>query len=387
MQLRRTLSISSIILTAVPVYLALSGVASAGTITAQGNVTALDDITQVTSITGSALFDEMFQGVIPADQYAGMTFHTGMFAEINPLILEMGEVPDPRWTSPGVHFPDPIAGGGVQNGYICQAGGAVTFADPITQFGLTAGGSHALYITAWDANFVIIGQVTWQPEEGDSAFVGIDTMGVPIGFLTVGNDDIVAGDPYDDQGAFAQSDGWMWGVAAPCAAETDCFDDGWSCIAHACDAGACTYSYTTEPCNDDDACTETDTCAEGLCVGAEVECADTEICTFDRCHVQDGCSNVPIEGCCHADEDCPENFECVLSSNTCVELPPPPPPPPPDETDSGGEESGDDNETTGTVTDEGGGGGCSCSTRDRGGPAALLGLFALVLVGGSRRRR
>lgn len=383
MQLRRTLSIS---LTAVPVYLALSGVAMAGTVTAQGNVTALDDITQITSITGSALFDEMFQGVIPADQYPGMTFHTGLFADINPLIMEMGEVPDPRWTSPGVHFPDPIAGGGVQNGYINQAGGAVTFADPITQFGLTAGGSHALYITAWDANFVIIGQVTWQPEEGDSAWVGIDTMGVPIGFLTVGNDDIVAGDPYDDQGAFAQSDGWMWGVAAPCATDTDCFDDGWSCIVHACNMGACTYSYTTEPCDDENACTHTDTCAEGLCGGMEVDCADTEICTFDSCHVQDGCSNQPIELCCHSDADCPENFECVLSSNSCDELPPPPPPPPPDETDSGGEESGGGETTTGAAAEDGGG-GCSCSTRNRGGGGALLGLFALVLVGGLRRRR
>lgn len=382
MHLPRTLSIS---LTAVPVYLALTGVASAGTITAQGNVTALDDITQVTSITGSALFDEMFQGIIPEDQYPGMTFHTGMFAEINPLVMEMGEVPDPRWTSPGVHFPDPIAGGGVQQGYICQAGGAVTFADPVTQFGLTAGGSHPLYITAWDATGVIIGQVTWQPEEGDSAFVGIDTMGVPIALLTVGNDDIVAGEPYDDMGAFAQSDNWMWGVAAPCVADTDCFDDNWSCIAHACTDGACNYSYTTEPCDDADACTETDTCAEGLCGGSTINCADTDICTFDSCDVQDGCTNEPIELCCYTDEDCPENYTCVISSNTCDELPPPPPPPPPDETDSGGEESGGGSETTGAAAEDGGG-GCSCSTRNRGGGGALLGLLFLSLFGVRRRQ-
>jgi MYXO-CTERM domain-containing protein len=382
MHLSRTLSIS---LAFVPVYLSLSGVAVAGEVTAQGTVTALDDITQITSITGSALFDEMFQGVIPADQYPGMTFHTGLFADINPLILEMGEVPDPRWTSPGVHFPDPIAGGGVQQGYISQAGGAMTFADPITQFGLTAGGSHALYITAWDVNFVIIGQVTWQPEEGDSAWVGIDTMGVPIGFLTVGNDDIVAGDPFDDQGAFAQSDNWMWGVAAPCVDDTGCFDDNWSCITHACNAGACTFSFTTEPCDDADACTETDTCAEGLCGGAQINCADTEICTFDSCDVQDGCYNNPIELCCHTDEECPEEFSCLLSSNTCIEDPEPPPPPPPDETDSGEEESEDGGETTAAAAEDSGG-GCGCSTQTRGG-GALLGLFALVLLGGVRRRR
>jgi MYXO-CTERM domain-containing protein len=383
MQLR-TLSIP---LTAVPVYLALSGVASAGEITAQGNVTALDDITQIASVTGSALFDEMFQGIIPTDQYPGMTFHVGEFGVDIPMIMEMGEVPDPRWTSPGVHFPDPVAGGGVQNGYICQAGGAMTFADPITQFGLTAGGSAPLYITAWDTNFVILGQVTWQPMEGDSAFVGIDTMGVPIGFLTVGNDDIFAGMPYDDMGAFAQSDGWMWGVGAPCAIDTDCFDDGWSCVAHACNMGSCTYSYTTEPCDDEDACTETDTCLDGLCGGTPVNCADTEICTFDSCDFRDGCSNTPVENCCHTDEDCPENFSCVQSSNTCVEDPPPPPPPPPDETEGGNEETeSGGNETTGTVTDDGGGGGCSCSTQSRGG-SALLGLFMVGLLGSIRRRR
>jgi MYXO-CTERM domain-containing protein len=211
-------------------------------------------------------------------------------------------------------------------------------------------------------------------------------MGVPIGFLTVGNDDIVGGEPYDDQGAFAQSDSWMWGVAAPCVADTDCFDEGWSCIAHACTDGACGYAYTTESCDDADACTETDTCAEGLCTGTTVNCSDGEVCTFDSCNDQNGCSNEPIENCCHTDEDCPENFECVVSSNTCVPLPPPPPPPPPDETDSGGdEETESGSETTGPAAEEGRG-GCGCSTGSRGG-SALLGLLFLSLLGGIRRRR
>lgn len=384
MHLRRTLSISSLALLA---YFAASGVAVAGEITATGNVTALTNIAQMPSITGSALFNEMFSGIIEPDQYPGITFHTGEFIEINPMIMEMGEVPDPRWTSPGVHFPDPIAGGGVQTGYIIQNGGAMTFADPITQFGLTAGGSAPLYITAWDANMVIIGQVAWQPEEGDAAFVGIDTMGVPIGLLTVGNDDIAGGMPYDDQGAFALSDNWMWGVAAPCTADTECFDDEWECIAHSCVDGACTYPYTTEPCDDADACTMMDSCLDGLCGGLPVNCSDGEICTFDSCDVQDGCSSEPIDLCCHTDEDCPEEYMCVLSSNTCVEIPKPPPPPPPDETEGGEQETeeGDGGETTGAAAEDSGG-GCGCSTPARGG-GALFGLLGLVLLGGLRRRR
>ena len=384
MHLPRTLSIP---LAAVPVYLALSSVAMAGEITATGMVTALDDITQINSITGQALFNEEFTGLIPVDLYPGMTLQSGLFADINPLIMEEGEVPVPTYTSPGVQFPYPIAGGGVQTFYIIQGGGAAIFADPVTQFGLTAGGGSPLYITAWNTEFVIIGQVKWQPEMGDSAFVGIDTMGVPIGFLTVGNDDIVGGEPYDNMGAFAQCDNWMWGVGAPCVAETDCFDDEWSCVAHACDAGACTYSFTTEPCDDDSMCTETDTCVDGVCSGALIDCSDTNICITNTCDPEVGCVNEPVEGCCFSDEDCEEGFHCLFSTNLCEEDPAPPPPPPPDETEGGNEESGENNETTGAAADDGGGGGCSCSTPARGNAGgALLGLFGLVLVASIRRR-
>jgi MYXO-CTERM domain-containing protein len=371
-------------------YLALTGVAAAGTITASGDVTALDDISQLPSIVGSALFDEEFQGEIPLDQYAaaGLTLNTGELGMILPGVMEVGEVGPPMYTAPGVHFPYPIAGGGVQYGNIILSGGAATFADPITQFGLTAGGSGPLYITVWDQMGVMIGQVAWVPEDGEAAFVGVDTMGVPIGLLTVGNDDIFAGEEYDVLGAAARSDSWIWGLGAPCLNEDDCFDDTWSCTARACVDSACSYSFTTEPCDDGNACTDTDICAEGLCAGVEIDCADTNVCTFDSCDPSSGCSNNPIEGCCLSDEDCPEEGStCIISSNTCTEPPPPPPPPPPDETGDTGAGDGGDTGTgeTGAAAEDGGG-GCGCTTEERGG-GALLGLLGLVLLGGVQRRR
>jgi MYXO-CTERM domain-containing protein len=370
-------------------YFMLTGVAWAGTITAQGNVTALDDVAQLPSIVGSALFDEQFSGDIPLDQYPGLTFQVGELTMMLPGVMAAGEVTDPGYTSPGVHFPHPIAGGGVQQNYIILNGGAATFSEPVTQFGMTAGGSATTYITVWDASGALLGQVTWEPEDNDAAFVGLDTMGVPIGLLTVGNDDIWGGVPYDVLGAAARSDTWIWGLAGACASEANCLDDTWSCTAHACTEGACNYSLTTDPCDDDDACTDTDACAEGLCVGVPVDCSDGNVCTFDSCHSQDGCSNEPIEDCCLSDEDCPEEQTCLVGSNTCVGGPP-------DDdddddtttttesdTDTGDDEIGTSDET-GPALDEGDR-GCGCSAREHEGGAAL-GLLALVLLGGASRR-
>ncbi|WP_258182788.1 MYXO-CTERM sorting domain-containing protein [Enhygromyxa salina] len=372
-------------------YLALSSVAWAGTITAEGNVIALDDITQVSSVTGTALFDEATIGEIPLDQYAdqGLTFHVGELATILPGVMEAGESINPRYVKPGMLFPWPIGGGGVQLNSIVFYAGAVTFSDSVTQFGLTAGSSSVQYITAWDQAGVMIGQVKWEPgedEEASAAFVGIDTMGTPIGMLTYGNDDVWGGETYDVVGDGSSSDSWIWGTGQPCATEADCFDDMGPCNVHMCSDGACSYPATTEPCDDNNACTEADTCSEGLCSGTEVNCSDGLVCTFDTCDPARGCSNDAIEGCCLGDEDCPEGWMCIVSSNTCVEGPPPPPPPPPDETDDGDESESDSGGETGPAVDEDGGGGCGCTSEERGS-GALLGLLALVVLGSTRRRR
>lgn len=57
--------------------------------------------------------------------------------------------------------------------------------------------------------------------------------------------------------------------SAPAPAGTDCLPDfGDPCIAGLCDStGICQILFTTNPCDDGDACTTNDTCAEGYCVG------------------------------------------------------------------------------------------------------------------------
>ncbi|KIG17797.1 RTX toxin protein [Enhygromyxa salina] len=369
----------------------LPTVASAGTITAQGNVTALDDVTQIASVAGSALFDEGPTGDVPLDQYAGvgLTLHVGELATILPGVTTMGEAINPIYVKPGDHFPDPIGGGGVALGLTVFYAGAMTFSEPVTQFGLTAGGGAGpQFLTAWDQNGELIGQVTWEPEEQDSAFVGIDTMGVPIGLLTYGNDDLFGGLDYTINGSGSTSDTWVWGLGVPCQTAADCLDDMGPCTEFECNAGVCAYPKTTNPCDDVDVCTDADTCTEGMCIGVAISCADTNPCTLDTCDSERGCMNTQIEDCCLSNEDCPEGDMCILGSNTCV----PGPPPPPMTTDEGNDdetETGAPAETSGGETGpavEDAGGGCGCSSDERGG-GALFGLLALALLGLRTRRR
>ncbi|MCA9700903.1 MAG: hypothetical protein KC431_25475, partial [Myxococcales bacterium] len=122
--------------------LAGTGTAWAGTITAQGNVTALTNVNELQGIVGTADFN-----VGPANtsmnlnQYAaqGATWHTGTLSSILPGVVQGGSASTPSYQSDFSYFPAPIAGGGTAAGFFTYFGGAVTFSDPITQVGLTAG--------------------------------------------------------------------------------------------------------------------------------------------------------------------------------------------------------------------------------------------------------
>lgn len=77
-----------------------------------------------------------------------------------------------------------------------------------------------------------------------------------------------------------------------CGPEIDC-DDADPCTDDACAPGVgCTHPHNTASCDDGDACTVGDTCAEGVCAaGGTASCDDGDPCTDDACHPAGGCSH------------------------------------------------------------------------------------------------
>ncbi|MCB9728536.1 MAG: hypothetical protein H6744_18810 [Deltaproteobacteria bacterium] len=137
----------------------------------------------------------------------------------------------------------------------------------------------------------------------------------------------------------------------PCPTETDC-DDGLACTIDGCtmpgavctwtlQAGTCLingtcraqgeadpnnpcrvcdtaspYAWTSRPdgsaCDDGNACTKLEVCAEGVCKGEAMPCSDGEGCTIDTCTPGVGCSSKPVaEG-----EPCQDGDACTLGE-TC----------------------------------------------------------------------
>lgn len=81
-------------------------------------------------------------------------------------------------------------------------------------------------------------------------------------------------------------------------------------------------------CDDNDACTEGDTCSGGVCTGDTKDCDDDATCTTDSCDDTGTCVNEPIAGSCADDKVCtnemcnPEHMAaddttgCVITDNT-----------------------------------------------------------------------
>ncbi|MFO0749351.1 MAG: hypothetical protein U1F43_27345 [Myxococcota bacterium] len=84
-------------------------------------------------------------------------------------------------------------------------------------------------------------------------------------------------------------------------------DDGDCCLAN------CTAAPDDTPCDDDTLCDGREVCAAGLCVaGAEPDCDDGDLCTFDACD--------PSLGCIH-EGDCPAEPQVeVVESVEVVEV-------------------------------------------------------------------
>lgn len=309
--------------------------AGASTITSQGAVTVLTNVSEMGVAPYMASFDE--GGVLPNDPipgglYAasGLTFHSGTgFVDIG-IQDRGGTTPLVYYTSPDDNFSTPIGGGGLQSGLVCSNCGVASFSNGPMKLGLTASDNGTQHLTVWDTSGYIIGQVTWSPTGSDSSFIGLDTGSIPIGFASYGNDDVWNGEWYHYTGNIIYSDNWIWqacgnGNLDP---DEDCDDGnnesgdccdaaclfesaGASCIDPAvcqdrtCDgAGACVAGGALPPgypCQtDDDTCTNEACDAVGTCVhDSDLVCGDSDPCTQDSCDPAIGCVNeaAPVTGC------------------------------------------------------------------------------------------
>ena len=96
------------------------------------------------------------------------------------------------------------------------------------------------------------------------------------------------------------------------AGETDPCDDGNPCTQDACVADTCTHDPLSEgACDDGDACTTLDTCADGTCVGGGAPaCDDGNPCTDDACDTAQGCTHAANTAPCDDGDPCTKDDAC-----------------------------------------------------------------------------
>ena len=89
-------------------------------------------------------------------------------------------------------------------------------------------------------------------------------------------------------------------------------DDGNPCTDDSCDpAMGCIDTPNTASCDDGNACTAGDACSGGACVGAvAVDCDDGELCTTDSCHPLTGCGQVDNTNPCDDGDLCTTGDLC-----------------------------------------------------------------------------
>ena len=103
-----------------------------------------------------------------------------------------------------------------------------------------------------------------------------------------------------------------------------CYDDN-MCTDDICDLQTgCINPPTAQgtPCDDGNACTEADTCSDGVCTGIPVICDDGNPCTTDYCDAGTGsCVFQPLAGeVCDDGDDCTVDDTCQ-TDGTCVGIP------------------------------------------------------------------
>ena len=101
------------------------------------------------------------------------------------------------------------------------------------------------------------------------------------------------------------------GTAKDCNDQNPCTNDG-------CNAatGLCESTPNAAPCNDGNACTAGDACANSHCVGTPIACNDKNPCTDDMCDPQTGCVLTPNTMPCNDNNACTEGDVCA--AGTCA---------------------------------------------------------------------
>ncbi len=304
------------------VFLSLIGSAQAGTITAVGAVKALTNINQVLGTVGTANFDEgPTSGQVPLTLYSaqGLTWEWPPVVDPSRRHYTGSATYGPIYSlppSPTNRFPLPIGGGGTQIGQILDhPGGVATFSVTITQVGLTASSNGAQFLTVWSKSGAMIGQVNWVPAS-DASFIGIDTLGVPIGMVSYGNDNLWAGEVYETSGSTIYSDTWVW-ATGKCTTNAQC-DDQNVCTTDTCTVatGACVHANNTASCSDGNSCTQNDVCSAGACVpGAAVTCTAVDTChTAGVCNTSTGVCSTPAK----ADGSACSDANACTQADTCI---------------------------------------------------------------------
>jgi hypothetical protein len=105
-------------------------------------------------------------------------------------------------------------------------------------------------------------------------------------------------------------------------APDDC-DDGDACTLDTCVTGAgCSHVIQEAACDDGDVCTTFDTCVFGDCVGGPpLDCDDGNPCTDDACDPVLGCQAVANDAACDDGDACSTDDVCADAA--CVGGPPP----------------------------------------------------------------
>lgn len=78
--------------------------------------------------------------------------------------------------------------------------------------------------------------------------------------------------------------------------------------------GECDVSLQPDgvDCDDDNACTISETCSGGACVSKDMlQCPDDNPCTVSSCDPQSGCTSIPTDGPCNDGDSCTTDEHCV----------------------------------------------------------------------------